>query len=367
MKRESRFWARLLQIGRIFDIHLEYRIMVISMEFSKRNLYLFIGLVAGLIIVVLLSLSIGTAYIPANQIIKSLFGKRGGDGTYIVIIKQIRLPRIILSFLVGSGLAIAGVIFQGIIRNPMVDPYVVGISAGAGTGVTIAIVFNLGFSFLGISTIPLMAFLGAIITVYIVYNLARVGHKFPVMTFLLAGVAMGFLLNAIMSFLMVLGTNDLHKVVYWLMGSLATASWYEVKLVLPYYFLGLILIVLYLKDLNLILLGEENAQYLGVNVEKVKLILIIAATLITAAVVSVSGIIGFIGLIIPHIARMLIGPDHRKLLPLAALLGGIFLLISDDLARSLIPPLEVPVGIITALVGGPYFIYLLRKKKSEYW
>lgn len=340
-------------------------IMVNGKDNRWRLLYIFGGLFLLLIIIFFLSLSMGTVYLPLKKILSILFLNE--SDTFSIIIKEIRLPRIVLSFLVGSGLAVAGVIFQGIIRNPMVDPYVVGISAGAGTGVTIAIVFNISWSIFGISTIPLFAFIGAIITVFTVYRLARVGNRFPVTTFLLAGVAIGFFLNAIMSFLMVMGTSNLHKVVYWLMGSLATGGWKEVKLILPYYLTGLIPLVFYLKDLNIILLGEENARYLGVDVERVKLILISAATLITAAVVSVSGIIGFIGLIVPHIARLLIGPDHRKLLPLSALLGGLFLLVSDDLARSLLPPLEIPVGIITALAGGPYFIYLLKKNKGKYW
>lgn len=339
---------------------------MIFLQVKVRIFSIFTLVIILFLILFFLALSLGTVFIPFRQIISILFNSEI-DNTLAIIIKQIRLPRILLSFLVGSGLAVAGVIFQGIIRNPMVDPYIIGVSAGAGTGVTIAIVFNLSISFLNLSTLPLLAFLGALITVFIVYNLARVNNKFPVSTFLLAGVAMGFLLNAIMSFLMVLGTNDLHKVIYWLMGSLASGGWSELKIVLPYYLIGLIIIIFYLKDLNLILLGEENAQYLGVNVERVKTILISAATLVTAAVVSVSGIIGFIGLIIPHISRMLIGPDHRKLLPLSFLFGGIFLLICDTLARFLLAPLEIPVGIITALAGGPYFIYLLRKKKNEYW
>ncbi len=187
------------------------------------------------------------------------------------------------------------------------------------------------------------------------------------MNFLLAGVAIGFILDAIRSFLMVTGTNDMQQVVFWLMGSLAGTSWRDIRIVLPYYFIGLIPILLYIKDLNIILLGEDNAQTLGVEVEKVKKTLITSATLITAAVVSVSGSIGFIGLVMPHMARMLIGPDHRKLIPFAAILGGIFLMVSDMLARSLMPPLEIPVGIITAIAGGPYFIYLLRKNKSGGW
>ncbi len=337
------------------------------MKKQRSSLFIFTIVFVILLVTVLISISIGTTYIPFSKIIDSLFNSANKNNTLNIIIRNIRLPRIILSFLVGSGLAIAGVIFQGLIRNPMVDPYIVGISAGAGTGVTMAIVLNISCSFLWFDTLPLMAFLGALITVYIVYQLARVGNKIPVMTFLLAGVAISFVLNAIMSFLMIMGTNDTHKILYWVLGSIAGRGWQEIKTMLPYFIIGIIPIIFYMKDLNIILLGEENAHYLGVDVEKVKKILIVSASLLTASVVSVSGSIGFIGLVIPHIARMLIGPDHRKLIPLAGFLGGIFLLISDDLARSLLPPLEIPVGIITALAGGPYFIYLLRKNKKEIW
>lgn len=166
---------------------------------------------------------------------------------------------------------------------------------------------------------------------------------------------------------MVFVTGDLYKVVYWLMGSLITEGWKEVKIIVPYYILGLIPVVFYLKDLNILLLGEESAHNLGVNVERVKSILIFSGALLTAAAVSVSGIIGFIGLIVPHISRLIIGPDHRRLLPFSWLLGGLFLVVSDDLARTLIKPSEIPVGIITALVGAPYFIYLLKKKKDNLW
>src|SRR6056297_1539702 len=337
------------------------------MKKQKSTFFIFTVVFCVLLITVLISISIGTTYIPVNKIINILFNMDQQKGTLDIKIKNIRLPRIILSFLVGAGLSIAGVVFQGVIRNPMVDPYIVGISAGAGTGVTIAIVLNLQISFLFFSTIPLMAFFGSLITVYIVYNLAKTKDKVPVVTFLLAGVAVGFVLNAIMSFFMVIGTRDLSKIVYWLLGSLSTASWHDIKLMLPYFIVGNFIIIFFLKDLNLILLGERDAQHLGVDVEKSKRFLIIGASLVTASVVSVSGSIGFIGLIVPHIARMLVGPDHKKLFPTAAILGGIFLIISDDLARILLAPMEIPVGIITALTGGPYFIYLLRKTKKEIW
>ncbi len=336
---------------------------------QKKTNYLFIilAIIVSLFIVGILSLSFGSVNLSPIKVLKILFFGEEVKQSLHIIIKQIRLPRIILSFLVGAGLSIAGVVFQGVIRNPMVDPYIVGISAGAGTGVTLAIVLNLQISFLFFSTIPLMAFFGSLLTVYIVYNLAKTKDKVPVVTFLLAGVAVGFVLNAVMSFLMVLGTRDIHKIVYWLLGSLSTASWQDIRLMLPYFIVGNFIVIFFLKDLNLILLGETDAQHLGVNVERSKKYLIVGASLITASVVSVSGSIGFIGLIVPHIARMLVGPDHKKLFPTAAILGGIFLIISDDLARILLAPMEVPVGIITALTGGPYFIYLLRKTKKEIW
>ncbi len=337
------------------------------MENKINYFYIILAIILLLFVVGILSLSFGSINLSPIRVLKILFFDQEVRQSLNVIIKQIRLPRVLLSFLVGAGLSIAGVVFQGVIRNPMVDPYIVGISAGAGTGVTIAIVLNLQISFLFFSTIPLMAFFGSLITVYIVYNLAKTKDKVPVVTFLLAGVAVGFVLNAIMSFFMVIGTRDLSKIVYWLLGSLSTASWHDIKLMLPYFIVGNFIIIFFLKDLNLILLGERDAQHLGVDVEKSKRFLIIGASLVTASVVSVSGSIGFIGLIVPHIARMLVGPDHKKLFPTAAILGGIFLIISDDLARILLAPMEIPVGIITALTGGPYFIYLLRKTKKEIW
>ncbi|MDZ7671541.1 MAG: iron chelate uptake ABC transporter family permease subunit [Halanaerobiales bacterium] len=336
--------------------------------FNKLSyLHKILFIIVILLLVAVISLSFGSINLSPLRVMKVLFSQEDTSQSLNVIVKQIRLPRIILSFLVGAGLSIAGVVFQGVIRNPMVDPYIVGISAGAGTGVTLAIVLNLQFSFLFFNTLPLMAFFGSLITVYIVYNLAKTKDKVPVVTFLLAGVAVGFVLNALMSFLMVIGTRDLQKIIYWLLGSLSTASWTDIKLMLPYFLLGNIIIVFFLKDLNLILLGETSAQHLGVDVEKSKKYLIVGASLVTASVVSVSGSIGFIGLIVPHIARMLVGPDHKRLYPTAAVLGGIFLIISDDLARIILSPMEIPVGIITALTGGPYFIYLLRKTKKEIW
>jgi len=337
------------------------------MKDKYQIIYIYLSAALFLLLLSLLSLMIGPSPIEFSEVINFISGNEEISASTRLILEEIRLPRIILSFLVGAGLASAGTVFQGVIRNPMVDPYIIGISAGAGTGVMLALLLGIEFIFLNVSAVPAFAFMGAVASVFIVYQLARVGGKLPVLTFLLAGVAVSFILNSVMSFLMVIRTENLQQIIYWLMGSMAGSSWSDIKMILPYFLLGLIIIIYYLKDLNIILLGEESAVHLGVDVEKVKVVLLGAASLITASVVSVSGSIGFIGLVVPHMARLIIGPDHRRLLPLAALLGGAFLLITDTLARTLLAPLELPVGIITALAGGPYFIYLLRTKTKDIW
>jgi len=320
-----------------------------------------------LILIGFTALFIGSSYINPIDVISYILNNNQISASTAIIISEIRLPRIILAFIVGAGLAVAGSVFQAIIRNPMVDPYIIGISAGAGTGVMVALFLGIEISVLNLSSIPVFAFIGAVSTVFIVYQLAKVGKKLPVLTFLLAGVAMSFILNSVMSFLMVLRTENLQQLVYWLMGSLAGSSWSDIQMVLPYFLAALAVIVFYLKDLNILLLGEESAAHLGLNVERTKIILLGSASLITASVVSVSGSIGFIGLVVPHITRMIIGPDHRKLIPLTALFGGGFLLVADTAARTIMAPMELPVGIITALAGGPYFIHLLRNKSKNIW
>ncbi len=337
------------------------------MKDKYKLIYTYTAAVIIVLILALISLLIGSSQIAVKDIFAFLSSSGDISASSRLILEEIRLPRIILSFIVGAGLAAAGTVFQGVIRNPMVDPYIIGISAGAGTGVMFALLLGLEVVFFSLNAVPAFAFLGALLTVVLVYQLAKVGGKLPVLTFLLAGVAVSFILNSVMSFLMVIRTENLQQIVYWLMGSLAGTTWSDIRMILPYFLVGLLVIIYYLKDLNIILLGEESAVHLGVNVERVKIVLLAAASLITASVVSVSGSIGFIGLVVPHIARMIIGPDHRKLLPLAVILGGAFLLITDSIARTVMAPLELPVGIITALAGGPYFIYLLRTKTKDIW
>ncbi len=287
------------------------------------------------------------------------------EKSYETIIWSIRLPRVFLGILVGASLSMAGAAFQGMFKNPMADPYVIGISSGAALGATIAIIIKADVSFLNMSTISLFAFIGALVSVMAVYNIARIKNRVPITTLLLSGIAIGQFLTAIMSFLMVIYNKDMTKIIYWTLGSLSGKGWEPLlKIFLPT-IISMILINFFSRDLNIMLTGEESAQSLGVDVEKTKVYILLLGTFMTSMAVSVSGIIGFVGLIIPHIVRLILGPDHRILLPASALIGGIFMIFADTIARTIISPVEIPVGIITAIFGGPFFIYLLMTKKKS--
>lgn len=283
----------------------------------------------------------------------------------IVIISQIRLPRIFLSIFVGIALASAGVIFQGLFRNPMADPFVIGVSAGAAFGATIGLVFITGVGLLGISTITIFALLGALATTFLVYSISSARGKVSVTTLLLSGIALSAMLSAMTSFIMIFRTHDLAKIIFWIMGGLTAASWYKFNIIAPMVVVLIIISGFYMRDLNIISLGDERAAQLGVQTDRVKKILLIMASLIAALAVSVSGIIGFVGLVTPHILRLIVGPDHKILYPTSAVAGGIVLLMSDTLARTILMPREIPVGIITSIVGVPFFLYLLVKSKKQ--
>jgi iron complex transport system permease protein len=259
---------------------------------------------------------------------------------------------------------VAGATYQGLFRNPLADPYLLGVASGAGLGATIAFLIPFTFSWMSFGAVPLFAFIGAMGAVAIVYSVARVGKTLPATTLILAGVALGAFLSSITSYLMTICGEELHGIVFWLMGGLSLTKWTEVWTVLPCVLAGIIVIWLYARPLNVMQLNEEQAQQLGINVEKVKLILLSAATLITSAAVCFTGLIGFVGIIVPHAVRLIWGPDHRFLLPLSTLVGAIFLILADTLAHTVLPPTELPVGIITAFCGAPFFLYLLRRKKG---
>lgn len=287
------------------------------------------------------------------------------DPQDIVIISQIRLPRIFLSIFVGIALASAGVIFQGLFRNPMADPFVIGVSAGAAFGATIGLVFITGIGLLGISTTTIFALLGALVTTFLVYSISSARGKISVTTLLLSGIALSAMLSSMTSFIMIFRGHDLAKIIFWIMGGLTAASWYKFNIITPMVVVLIIISGFYMRDLNIISLGDERAAQLGVQTDRVKKILLIMASLIAALAVSVSGIIGFVGLITPHILRLIVGPDHKILYPTSAVAGGIVLLMSDTLARTILMPREIPVGIITSIVGVPFFLYLLVKSKKQ--
>jgi iron complex transport system permease protein len=280
------------------------------------------------------------------------------------IIWSVRLPRVLLGVIVGAGLSISGASFQGLLKNPMADPYILGISSGAALGAAIAIIMKLEAAFMGFSGISIMAFIGALIAVTLVYNIGRIRSHVPVTTLLLAGVAVGQFLTAITSLLMVIYNRDMTKIIYWTLGSLAGKGWNPITTMSIPLIAAMGILLFFSRDINIMLTGEESAKSLGVNVERIKVYVLLLGTFITSMAVSVSGIIGFVGLIIPHIVRLIVGPDHRILLPASAIVGSIFMVFTDTIARTVISPMEIPVGIITAIFGGPFFIYLLRSKKK---
>ena len=339
---------------------------------ERKYLFILIILMLGILAAFFLSIMVGSVFIHPALIVKILAGKLMGgliqptwDRLQETIVLDIRLPRVILSLLVGMALAMSGAVMQALFRNPMAEPYILGMSSGAALGATLAIVLGLGAKAFGYLSISMLAFIGATITIFVVYNIARTEGRVPTETLLLSGIAVGFFLHAVVSFLKIIATHEaLRDVVLWLMGSFAVATWFEVKIAVFPILFGIGGLYLFYKELNALQFGEEQALYLGVKVEIIKRLMLIFVALLTAISVSISGIIGFVGLIIPHIIRLLIGPDHRILLPASCLAGGLFLILADTLARTIVQSAEVPIGIITASIGAPYFIYLLRRRKK---
>jgi iron complex transport system permease protein len=344
---------------------------------SHWKLYLII-LIIVFVVVFILSLNLGGAQVSFSDILKILAKQVPGINNLVdssavspsaeAIIMFYRLPRVICGALVGAALATAGVIYQGIFRNPMADPYVIGALTGASLGAALVIILGVGISFLGVNTLQILAFVGSIGTVLVVYNISRTGSRVPVTTLLLTGIAVSLFQNAIVTFLKVIAEEKLlHSLTFWIIGSLVpTENWGDVWSVLPFILIGVVIAYLFSRDLNILALGEDQAQHLGVEIERVKWILLVSGALITAAAVSISGPIVFVGLIIPHLTRVIIGPDHRVLLPASTILGASFLMICDAIARVVMGAGEAPVGIITAFSGAPFFIYLLRRRKKGY-
>lgn len=326
----------------------------------------------GAAVVILVCTFFGAADITIRDTLIILANKAGGFfseeaaafGAKTTIIWKLRCPRTLLAFLTGGALAACGGVYQAIFKNPMADPFVLGISSGAAFGATIGIVLSIPATFLGMNTVSAFAFAGALLSIFFVYHIAKVGRQANTTSLLLCGVAVNQLLTAVISFAMLISANEMKKIYFWTLGSFSARGWDHVTTVLPYIVIGLAVVFLFARELDIMVLGDETAVRFGVNVERNKRILFVVTSLMMAACVSVSGIIGFVGLVSPHIVRLIFGPVHRGLLPMSFVLGGIVLCICDTIARSVMAA-EIPVGIITAIVGAPFFIYLLRAKHTE--
>ncbi len=342
----------------------------------KRAIVVLPLLFAGLLVALVFATAIGSVPINAGEIIKITLNSTGlfhfqqtWDAADEIIILQLRLPHVLGAALVGAALAVGGVLFQGLLRNPLADPYLIGISAGSGLGITIGFALPASFVLFGFGQIAAFAFVGAIVAVVLVYWLARVGGRAPVVSLLLAGMVVTALMDAIQALLLYLYPGlqlRLRPVIGWLWGGIAVQDWSQVGTAALLIFIGIALSFSLGSTLNALALGEEGAAYLGVNVERQKALLIAVASLLTAASVTIAGLVGFVGLVVPHALRLVIGPGHRLLLPASALGGALFLVVADLLARSLIAPAELPLGVLTALVGGPFFLYLLRRSGKDY-
>ena len=342
---------------------------------TRKTIRYIIILLILLTLLVILSASIGAARIGIKQTSLIIASYIPGLSNFIdtgsfnpqdiVVISQIRLPRIFIAIIVGIALASAGVIFQGIFRNPMADPFVIGVSAGGAFGATIGLIFVTGLSLISISITTFFALLGALGTTFLVYRIASIRGKISVVTLLLSGIALSAMLSSLTFFILIFRSQDIAKVIFWIMGGFTSASWIKLGILTPLVIVLIIFSSFFMRDLNIISLGDQRATQLGVQTERVKKILLVIASLIAALAVSVSGVIGFVGLITPHILRLLVGPDHKILFPTSAIAGGIVMLLSDTLARTILSPREIPVGIITSIVGVPFFLYLLVRSKKQ--
>lgn len=287
-------------------------------------------------------------------------------GSPALILVHIRLPRVLAGFLVGGSLAAVGVALQALLRNALADPYVLGVSSGAALGASLAMLFGIGTTLAFMPALPLFGFIGGLLSLVVIYRLAQSQERLPVQSLLLAGVILNAILTAVIMFITsIIDPNRSAGLMAWLMGSLTAPDYPVLAIFAAYAAGGIVMLMRMGKMLNILTLGEEAARSLGIETERVKKQLFAVSALITGAVVSISGMIGFVGMVVPHAVRMAVGSDHRLLLPASALVGGMFLVVSDTVARTLFAPTEIPVGIVTALAGGPFFFYLLLRRKDR--
>ncbi|MGV8083392.1 MAG: FecCD family ABC transporter permease [Coriobacteriia bacterium] len=338
---------------------------------TRRQLLPFGVVMAALVAAFAVALIAGVAWgavsiAPAevlHALARALRGQGGGLADSLVV--QMRLPRVLIAAVVGASLAGAGVVYQALFRNPLADPYILGVSSGAGLGAMVALTVTAGATALRFGLVPAGAFLGALLTMLLVVRLALHHGRAEATSLLLAGVAVSYVLAAVTSFIMLRAREEMMALVYWMMGGLGSSSWEYAAMVAPMFALGALVPLLSTRELNLMLLGDERAGHLGLSVERFKLVMLGSASLMTAAAVAVAGSIGFVGLMTPHIMRYLVGSDHRRLLPASLLGGAIVLVLADLVARVILRPTEIPVGIVTAVLGGPFFVWLLVRGRSR--
>ncbi len=339
---------------------------------AKRWLSVISGIILLSLLIVLVCLTFGAQPIGMGVVMQTHdAGVRDGQagiesaGVPGVIVWQVRLPRILLAFLVGGSLAGVGVALQALLRNPLAEPFVLGISSGAAFGATLAMLLGVGNTFLGVSTLPLWAFAGGLLAIMVVYRISVAYRMLSVHTLLLAGVILNALFSALIMFaISIADPTQAFKMMLWLMGTLSVPEFWTLLTLLVYLACGFLILFWLARPLNILTLGDESARSLGVEVDRIKKLVFVTSALVTGAVVSIAGLIGFVGMVVPHAVRMIVGADHRLLLPVAALAGGAFLTVADTVARTALAPTELPVGVVTALIGGPFFIYLLVQRRA---
>ncbi|MFJ8517893.1 FecCD family ABC transporter permease [Lysinibacillus xylanilyticus] len=327
----------------------------------SKTIVAYVTAITLLIISIWCGVAIGSVHIPLE-----VLWNKAADETAANILWKIRLPRVLLAGLVGASLAIAGAAFQGLLKNPLADPYTLGVSSGASVGAVLTIVFSISLPVVGHFTLPTFSMIGAILTMVAVMGFARiVDRSLKMETLILTGVIFSSFLGSLISLMIALSGEELRQVMGWLLGSVSMRGWPYVQMIIPFVIIGSIMLWTQRRELNVLLYGEERAKHLGVNVKRSKYIILVGGSMLTGAAVAVSGTIGFVGLVVPHMTRMVWGSDHRHLLPLSFLNGATLLIICDLIARTIIVPRELPIGVITAFIGAPVFSYIFYKQRRS--
>lgn len=331
-------------------------------KINRKGLAMLTVLIILLSASLLFSASIGAVKISIAEIIDILTTRT--ETVNASILMDIRLPRVLLAAVLGAGLAAVGGVMQAIFKNPLVDSYTLGMSSGAALGAVISIITGINVSIMGIDTTGVFAFIGAVLTLFFVYSLAYTKSRISINSLLLAGVAASYFLSSVISFVMMLNHDKIEHIVFWTMGSLSMANWNELGVAALFILPSLTVLIFYTRELNILVMGEDAAHHLGINTKALKNILLVTCSLIVGSVVSTGGTIAFLGLVAPHITRLIAGSDNRRVIPYSALLGATLLVLADTMGRVLIQPMEIPVGVMTSIMGGPFFIFLLRRQKN---